>query len=744
MMSKKKSISILAVLLITTSLFIPLLQGVSGVDSPYSGPNIDMLTYKLLPIFGYEKEQTALLSGQVDMIPNIGSFEEAANLTANSNVTVYRSTACSSELSCIFFNLRRSPCNDTAMRQAVSYLVDRTYVCNTLLNGWTNPVRTFIPPISSNWTNQNALAPNFDTQKARQILDNAGYEVNSLGWRNTPNTNTTLPTLTVLTPTWSRSAVLWDIGYMISYYLNATGIPNQHMALPDYLLLERTMQSRTFDICVMDVSLSQVPFGLYALLHSSQDHSGTSAYPGIRNATLDAALNQLWFGNDKTQDQNAAKDAQTAISQLLPYIPVCSTPQISAVRSNWTGIVNMPGYGIDNIWTYLNVHKNNSAFGETLTVSALDNLTTLNPCTAQKVNEWSILQQIYSPLFYLDPQTMEETPMIANNWTITPWTTPQALNGTKITFNLKENVVWQDNEPFTSNDVKFCINYLKTNNASTHKSTYDKILNVNTPNSLTVEIFLNSTGYRFLYDMAWFTILPEHIWKNVINYQTFQPWSETNPLAPGLTKLVGQGPFEIKQTDLNSTATLVWNPLFFDKNPVKPSLIQKITPPQTATIGENVTFKHSVFNHTGSAFTAPNSGFYMTINKTDGSSSLKISTTYLNNGFETIVDTTKLNGVGSYLCTFFALPYGVESTTLMLTTTPTPTSNPEPPPIPETPILSVLMIIMAMGTTLLMLARKIDVSKTLIFHSELSFVVGGFVKVVYKKPIRIPAALSAG
>jgi ABC-type transport system substrate-binding protein len=296
--------------------------------------------------------------------------------------------------------------------------------------------------------------------------------------------------------------------------------------------------------------------------------------------------------------------------------------------------------------------------------------------------------------------------MIAKNWTLTPWTTPQGLNGTKITFNLKENIVWQDNEPFTSNDIKFCINYLKTNNASTYKSTVDKILNVNTPNSLTVEIFINSTGYRNLYDVAWFTILPEHIWKNVTNYQTFQPWNEMNPLAPGLTKLVGQGPFELIQTDLNNTATLVWNPLFFDKNPAKPALIQKITTPQTAVIGENVTFRHSVRNNTGSAITAPTSGFYMTINKTDGSSSLKISTTYQNNGFETRVDTTTLNGIGNYTCTFFALPYGVESTILLLTATLTPTPTPDPPPIPDVPSLTLLIVIMLIGTTLLIFARK--------------------------------------
>ena len=113
----------------------------------------------------------------------------------------------------------------------------------------------------------------------------------------------------------------------------------------------------------------------------------------------------------------------------------------------------------------------------------------------------------------------------------------------KITFKLRENVVWQDNQPFTSNDVKFCIDYMKANNIAKFSSVTGKILSVNTPDSLTVEVYFNETGYRRLYDLAWFTFLPQHIWKDVNNYVTFQPWNQVNPLSSNLSQSVGQGPF---------------------------------------------------------------------------------------------------------------------------------------------------------------------------------------------------------
>ena len=97
------------------------------------------------------------------------------------------------------------------------------------------------------------------------------------------------------------------------------------------------MQTRNFDICVMDVSLAQAPFGLYALLHSSQDTNGTFAFPGIHNSALDASLEKLWFGMDRTEVHYVAFNVQKLLSELVPYVPVCSAPQISAcpIKLGW-------------------------------------------------------------------------------------------------------------------------------------------------------------------------------------------------------------------------------------------------------------------------------------------------------------------------------------------------------------------------------------------------------------------------
>jgi peptide/nickel transport system substrate-binding protein len=135
-MIKMRLKSLFCLILIISSLLLcfPLLQQEGSVAQTLPvGPSIEELTFKIMPLFGYEKEKAALTGGQVDMIPSIGSFEDAANLAANTNVNVYRSPQGSTSLSCIFFNLRRSPGDDLAFRKAVSYAVNRDYVCQTLL-----------------------------------------------------------------------------------------------------------------------------------------------------------------------------------------------------------------------------------------------------------------------------------------------------------------------------------------------------------------------------------------------------------------------------------------------------------------------------------------------------------------------------------------------------------------------------------------------------------------------------------
>lgn len=522
----------------------------SHINKIYYTPNVSS---------GSTQEMEMLKNGQISMITGIGNLEAAKELEKVENVKLYKSPRSSNTISCVFFNMRRSPCDDVAFRYAIASVVNREYITKSLFKGLVDACNTFVPPLSDEWTNKKAAAPSFDSIKARKLLDSNGYIFDKISkLRINPKTGNPLK-LTMLTPLKSKSPVLWNIGYTMSYYMKSMGIKTEHIALADHLLNSRTMLNRDFDILAQDINMAQAPFGLYPLLHSSRDQKWTFAYSGMHDSNLDKSLEKLWFGINKAEVQKAAAEIQASLHKSLPYVAVCSAPEMAVAGREWEGAVNMPGYGISNMWTYLSIHKKGGNNDETLILNSTEGFTSLNPITATNTSEWSVLKQIFSPLFYYDFKTMKDKPVLAKSWDLENISGQNGTNCMKVTFHLLDGVKWHDGIPFTAKDIKFCIDFLKNNNVENFKDRISIINEVKAPDDLTIEIFLNECGYRHLYDLAWFTFMPQHIWEGVKDFESFKPWNEPNPMDKDLTKLVGQGPFIYKGGSLGDGVTIYWN-----------------------------------------------------------------------------------------------------------------------------------------------------------------------------------------
>ena len=81
-------------------------------------------------------------------------------------------------------NLTKSPWRDElfqdkrALRQAVNYAINRDYICDVILEGRFRPFVGLIPPSLAEWSNpETSLRPRYtyDTEKARQLLDQSGH-----------------------------------------------------------------------------------------------------------------------------------------------------------------------------------------------------------------------------------------------------------------------------------------------------------------------------------------------------------------------------------------------------------------------------------------------------------------------------------------------------------------------------------------------------------------------------------------
>ncbi|OPX69462.1 MAG: putative ABC transporter periplasmic-binding protein [Methanoregulaceae archaeon PtaB.Bin056] len=105
-------------------------------------------------------------------------------------------------------------------------------------------------------------------------------------------------------------------------------------------------------------------------------------------------------------------------------------------------------------------------------------------------------------------------PWLAESWTVSP-------DGKEYTFKLRKNVRWQDGSPFTAKDVKFTVEYEK-GHVPISGGIEDGIIDrVEVIDDNTVKFVLVRPISTFLYKLASFKIIPQHIYSSVYDPTTF-------------------------------------------------------------------------------------------------------------------------------------------------------------------------------------------------------------------------------
>ena len=114
-----------------------------------------------------------LRKGSGDVIIN-GMFPPDTVLTLQREPYLAVESAHGTRLAYLGFNLRDPILKDTRVRQAVAYALDRQLMIKYLWRGEAQPARSVLPPQS--WAyNGNVSTYDYNPEKARQLLDAAGY-----------------------------------------------------------------------------------------------------------------------------------------------------------------------------------------------------------------------------------------------------------------------------------------------------------------------------------------------------------------------------------------------------------------------------------------------------------------------------------------------------------------------------------------------------------------------------------------
>jgi peptide/nickel transport system substrate-binding protein len=536
------------------------------------GPRIDEIIIKIY--FEPEPEYLALAKGEIDVIDWPLSAEKVEEFKVDPNI-VLESYA---EFGMFEFDLnnRRWPMSEVDFRRALAHLVDKDKIVTEIVKGYGVALPSPVPPIYGEFSNPYVKVYEYDPEEAKRLLDEAGFTVGPDGWRIDPQTGETLAPIVI----YGRADDPYraEAARLLATELEAIGIPVELNIVERGVCFEKVMGEYDYHVYTGGWLLTRDPDHLYDLYHSDMDvypDPWSLNYPGFRNDTYDEWAYKLKYNcTTREEFKEAVWKAQEILADQVGIIPLWSTVGVKAYRKGWLGVVNEVGFGVNSWWTFLNAYKEGAPYGGTISYGFKSDIENLNPIMAEWYWDWEVLEKIFDSLIAVDPYDPSVDLPWLGDWTLESWE-----EGVKITFNLREDATWQDGEAFTSADVKFTVEVLQRTRAPLFFSAVQFIEKVETPDTHTAVVYYNVTSFLALHWIGGIPMLPKHIWETYEDPTIARPWEDAHPTVPGMTKLIGTGPFIFKEYRIGEYVRLTRNPNYFNR-------IETIFPPQITALEE--------------------------------------------------------------------------------------------------------------------------------------------------------------
>ena len=192
---------------------------------------------------------------------------------------------------------------------------------------------------------------------------------------------------------------------------------------------------------------------------------------------------------------------------------------------------------------------------------------TLNPWTPGAVIESNLINTlVFDQLVRYDKEDLTPAPALASSWEISE-------DGLSWTFALRDDVTWQDGEPFTADDVAFTFNdvVLVDELAANNASSFGPVERVEVVDPTTVRFVLSEPFSSLPYYLAYYAgILPEHLLGDAENPLSVATFNKQTP--------VGTGAFQVAEFVPGSYVRLERNPTYWGGEPKVGSIVFSIVP----------------------------------------------------------------------------------------------------------------------------------------------------------------------
>jgi ABC-type transport system substrate-binding protein len=306
------------------------------------------------------------------------------------------------------------------------------------------------------------LILDYNVSRAEEFLDAAGFTVGLDGWRIDPYTGVKMDPLKYYIrmddPNRMRA------GQMHVEALQAAGIPVNAIITERTVCYKNVMVLYDYHLYTGGWSLSTTP-DQYHDLYSSYTYYGPSVgwsnnYPGFCNHEFDDWAKKVKYPATIPEAQEAAKKCGEIFLNMSAIAPMWSSAAVKAYKTGWLGVVNNAFFGIDNGYSFLNMHKTGD---NVIDWGFKSDIETLNIVTSEWLWDINVLGQIYDGMIGTNPFNAAPTEwFLATACAVTSWSAPGGdPDATVLTWTVNTNALWHNGQNLTRDDVKFSIEFNK-------------------------------------------------------------------------------------------------------------------------------------------------------------------------------------------------------------------------------------------------------------------------------------------
>ena len=269
---------------------------------------LEQLVFKLIPDAG--TQMSALQAGDVDVI-FITEPSQMSSLAQDKNVHVEPVNLDS--LVYLGYNCAKAPFNDTKVRQALSYAVNKSEIVKTALSDLGIEAGTPLPPSLPGYNKAlSSFGQGYDQSKAKAMLADAGFAQGSDGsWQRDGKKLTGR----LLTSTRSPNEA---IATVLQSQLKAIGVPVEIQQLDSSAVMKATTEG-AFDLLLWRYDWND-PDALNIYLSTSRIRQTNRVF--YSNPTVDALFEKGLREVDPTKRGQVYEEAQKLILADAPWQPL--------------------------------------------------------------------------------------------------------------------------------------------------------------------------------------------------------------------------------------------------------------------------------------------------------------------------------------------------------------------------------------------------------------------------------------